>query len=538
MTASDGGQPQAAPRIERRGLFAFLALILLLLLVLVPYAPPAQPVPFRDQGVYLYTGQRLLAGAALYRDAWDHKAPVIHAINAIGQAITPGSAWGVWSLQALMLTAAVGLSLRVLRAAFGLTAAIVGVVAWVAGLSLVASGNMIQEYALLFQFASLSGFVAALGSPHPRAYGLLTGLMMALAFWSQPNLIALSAGIGVALLLAWLRGRSRQAEVALWLAAVGFLAFSLVLVALFALAGTLPDLWTAVFSYNALYGGGVWLDRVRSFQFGVGMLAPTGAPFIAFAGWAAALIALVSRRWSLRALHPLVVVVLVALPLEILLAVLSGRNYQHYFVSWLPSLAVLVAFAASLLLRGVRRQSVIVTPPAVWLVAMVAAILLLPALDWLQRLDTLGPTPATTAQLELVAYVRRETTPDDMLLVWGAQPVYNWLAERASPTRFSYQYALYTDGFQSAALFSEVVADLQRQPPALILDTSTNDGSIPPIDDSRRAQWLDRIAPLRRTNPQYRLYNFPPEMDALFDYVQTHYERVGSIGGVAVWRRR
>ena len=488
--------------------------------------------------MYLYAGQQLTRGARLYRDVWDHKAPVIHVINALGQLITPASAWGAWWTEATLLALAVGMSFVMLRRMAGFAPAIVGVAVWIVGFSELASGNMIQEYALAFQFAMLFCFSQVLGGRLPRLYGLLTGLAMALAFWSQPNLIALSAAILFYLAAAGWFGQARRAEIGLYLASIGFLGFTLAVVTLFALSGTLGDMWQAVFTYNALYSSASWSDRLASFSFGVRMLAPTGAPFMAFAAWGAVALAGVSRRLDLRRLHPLVAVAVLALPVEAILSILSGRQYQHYFVPWLPILAVLVAHTTAALLRGARKAGSAYGTPAVWTAALVAGIVVLPFFDWVDRVETSGPTSVTETTFRLVDFVQSETTPDEPVLVWGALPVLNWLTGRASPTRFAYQYALYTDGFQSPALFEEVLADLEWQLPALVLDTSGADGSVPPIDPERRAQWLERVEAQRSTNPQFRRYHFPPEMDILFDYILTHYERIGTIGGVGLLKRR
>ena len=55
----------------------------------------------------------------------------------------------------------------------------------------------------------------------------------------------------------------------------------------------------------------------------------TGLPLMATAAWLVSVIALVSRRVRFPELPPLVAVALIAFPIELFLASLSGRLYEH-----------------------------------------------------------------------------------------------------------------------------------------------------------------------------------------------------------------
>ena len=76
-----------------------LAIVSAVGITLLPAVPSLHPVPYRDSGVFLYVGQRILDGDMPYRDIWDHKPPGIHLVNAIGLAVAGGSMWGVWTIR-------------------------------------------------------------------------------------------------------------------------------------------------------------------------------------------------------------------------------------------------------------------------------------------------------------------------------------------------------------------------------------------------------------------------------------------------------
>ena len=121
--------------------------------------------------------------------------------------------------------------------------------------------------------------------------------------------------------------------------------------------------------------------------------------------------------------------------------------------------------------------------------------------------------------------------PHETVLVWGSHTEVLFLANRLSPTRFVYQYAaLETRGYASGARVDELVADLARSRPALIVDASADSFVTPPLD---RAGMGAYVSP----EPQYAVL---PETARVVDFVEANYERIGTIGGLGwpVWRIR
>lgn len=57
-----------------------------------------------DSGVFIYMGRVILNGGMPYRDAFDHKGPLLYLINALGIWLSP--AWGVWFMDftAILIT--------------------------------------------------------------------------------------------------------------------------------------------------------------------------------------------------------------------------------------------------------------------------------------------------------------------------------------------------------------------------------------------------------------------------------------------------
>src|SRR3989441_11278742 len=129
------------------------------------------------------------------------------------------------------------------------------------------------------------------------------------------------------------------------------------------------------------------------------------------------------------------------------------------------------------------------------------------------------------------AYTDPATTGTDAVLVWGSRAEVLVLAGRHSATRFVYQYAaLATRGYASPARIDEVLADLAREKPVLIIDASKDSFVTPPLDRAGFAAW---------TSPEPQ-YAWPPETSRIVDFVETNYERLGVLqqSGWTVWRLR
>jgi hypothetical protein len=72
---------------------------------------------------------------------------------------------------------------------------------------------------------------------------------------------------------------------------------------------------------------------------------------------------------------------------------------------------------------------------------------------------------------EVINYIQQHTTEHDYVLMWGDETSFNFTTKRRSPSRFSYQYPLYMDGYTSELMIEEFLQDINKNKPALIFDT-------------------------------------------------------------------
>ena len=490
----------------RVGVVAVALLVALSVGVLLPNHPAGRD-PAEDAGVFFYAAQRLLDGGAPYRDIWDHKPPGVYFVDAVGIALAGRT--GVWFVQVAFLVAAVLLGYRALRREFGATAAFVGSLAWLAALPRLfleyGQTSFVEFYALPLQFGALVLFTAPLTRGRALGIGALGGAALLL----KPTLIGVVVAIGVVALL----GLRRRAVGPLALIAVGVVVPLAIAVAWAVARGVLGAMVDQAVVYNSAYAAFAPLpERIDAVLSGLRLTLPSGLALVAAGAW---LYAVATRRFA----PTLLAVALVAFPLELALST-WGRGYHYYFMAWLPSMAILAAFVVGEVERVAPRR---IARPALTLA--VVAMCVFPALLVTRLALTTDAGRASSA----AAYLAANTRPDDTVLVWGSHTEVLFLAGRRSPTRYVYQYAaLATRGYATPARVDELLADLQRARPALILDASNESFVTPPLDLAGLRAWVSpeaQYAPL-------------PELERVVAFIVANYERAGAepATGWPLWR--
>lgn len=508
-----------------REVLLVLLLVLLLTAVLLPSMPSVRPFPGRDSGVFLYAGWRVLAGDVPYRDFWDHKPPAIFFVNALGLMIARGSQWGVWVLQFAALSIAALLGYALLRRALGPAEAVFGSAIWLLTLvSVLEWGNLTEEYALPCQFLALYASYDAQKKGRYSWQGYAIGISGALAFLLRPNLVGIWVAIVIHLLVDERRerwGTRFRALLTIFVAALGGLAL---VAAYFALRGGLPALLDCVFRFNMVYIGADpsagQVDHSGAAVAGLYNLSSTGMSIVALAGW----LTLLSRKLTIEQGERFpgeawFDTLIWALPIELLFVATSGRRYPHYYMAWLPVCSILATYFVAGMAAGLPLKAPTVGNVSLLCLGLAAA--LLPA-EHLRA--SLGELTQYYAAPQVVSYIERATKPDDYVLIWGAEAGVNFVTHRRSPTRFVYQYPLFTRGYETPSMVQEFLSDLQRHPPTLIVDTSPTNSEVP------------SLAVAGSGNSGQRAESLPPEMGAVFSYIAARYEPVpGEETGGGPW---
>ncbi len=286
------------------------------------------------------------------------------------------------------------------------------------------------------------------------------------------------------------------------------------------------DFTDAVLQYNRAYASADWPHRLASMADGFRLLARPATSCIAAAGWIVSLIILVRPGGKATdSLRPAACLAAFAVPAEVVLATLAGRDYPHYFASWLPAAALCTAVlvAAPSANRSAKK----------WLVnstqILVLVVLAVGSVGGGRKLRDQLLTPSADTRVEQTSnYLAKRTTRDERVLVWGAEATINFLTRRAAPTRFVYQYPLYTAGYTRDELVEEFLRDLQRTPPRFVVDTSaTNPIILSLVDCSTPRIGRPDLA-----------YSVPAGMEQVCRWIGNNYTPVDRIAEWTVLARR
>jgi hypothetical protein len=493
----------------------------------------------RDSGVFLYVGQQVLAGHIPYADAWDHKGPIIYYVDALGLALAGGSPFGVVALEWVALSVAALIGFAVIRRHFGAAVAWIATIGWLAAAPpALNGGNFTEEFALPLQFFSLRLIPKSERERAQTRRWLLVGASIALCFMLKPNLIGLPACVAAASWVGGLgSGKWRLVLASLGATLAGTTVTMLPVAAYFAARGAFGSMVDQVVRFNLAYSGATslsWVaawDRVNLVQVGLDTLAASPLPWTALLGWIVAIASLRFQPQKTTGQTALLAVAILDLPVELGLTWLSGRTYEHEFLTWLPVMTVLTAILLNVLIRSSHGDYLAqplrpMVPAALVALATVAAAL--PVLTWIGRLSDTPVVLSRSYQFystsQTVGTIPERANPSDEVLVWGAETSLNFLSGRRSPTRYAYQYPFYVAGYQSAAELDEFLRDLRANKPRLIVDTSATNFSIPPVEPGQRADWLSHRASLSEFHSQLL-----PQMATVFSYIQTHYVREAQV---------
>lgn len=501
----------------------------LILTIMLPNSPAFRPLTTGDAGAYLYSGQQILQGKILYRDIWDHKGPLVYYLNALGLFLGGGSRWGVWFIEWVFIVAASHVGGLFFRQAFGVIPALFASGVWLASLALVLDGgNLTEEYALLFQLLALYLFWEAQQRQNYGWTGFLIGVTAGLAFLLRPNLIGVHFAIVLYLLMT--RGVSSQLDRLVREIGVLVLGAATVLVPVllyFIYQGALNDLVDQLLRFNFAYSSAPMLERLKGVLMGMWVFSRSGASFVMLAGWVVGVGYLIGHRDNSSRNKALLAVAIIGWPLEMGFSSLSGGHPAHYYMAWLPVMAVLVGWFASYLLTLNE------TAGRTVLCSMLVGMLLLPAGVTVyqlvpprerQRCEDIGWFLYPSSHFfecrdnnqQAVEYIRSHTKSEDSVLIWGFAPSINFHAQRPAPSRYFYLYQLFMTSYRTDKMLTELLQDIRYNEPVLIIDAAAPFFRVPPLAEQVREKfWRRELA---------------AEEKELIAYINQHYNYTISIG--------
>jgi len=475
----------------------------------------------RDSGVFLYTGMVVSDGGMPYVDSWDHKGPLLAAIQAFAWTVG-GGIIGAPVLEGLALAVGLAVAGVIWSRWVGLWAVPAVGVTGVTYLAVFEGGNFTETWLFPVQIAAYSvvAHAALRVGREPSArlsalIGAVLGLALAVGLFTRMNNV-----LGLVVLAAVVFVVSRRRWVFAG-AAVTVVAVSGVALVLWLWSGdALRAAADQYLRYNLFYSSGAPLSERLSAFTTLAQILSSGA---VVAVSALVLVAWVARRRD-RDAAPSRVGILIALFLGVgvvdaVSQMVSGRPYPHYMVVAIAGFSVALVLAASALVpsftpgglvRALRGTNAVVVAVAIAVVALALSSSSAAAVSGLWIRASTGAFVAGSYQQQIIDRVVAETSPDDRVLVHGAETWILAAAGRLSPTPITYSFPVEQ---AYGGLPEQYFNDIASRPPALIVESPTSCGI------------SNRCLPEKDHFPQ---------LDA---FVTGSYQLEGEIEGFKFWRR-
>jgi hypothetical protein len=481
----------------------------------------------RDSGIFAYTGKVVADGGLPYVDAWDNKLPGVYYIDALAFTLFGANRWALWLIENMFLTLAALVLYGLLKqvGAYGDTPLHApsphmerrpGGEVWLGPLllilflrhpALVSDVNFTEPYALLPQITVFAAGYHFLRQPSYR-FALLIGTAAALALLIKQTTIAVALMFIPAVLISRhpiLKSPRRWLMIIIagGLGTLGLVAFYL------AANGILDDALQASFvdanQFHHWVGGSAWFGETIFTTLTATAFPLVFGPFLPFLiiGIAQAF----SLNKSLRAprlggsssVFPdqtadaaLAIWAALTFGLDVFLANITNRGYEHYYITPVPAAIILIMLSLPIIrqyaARGgfAARLGVTILRLEVILLFALVPIIASVGRFWMADWTLFGPE----RHKPLAVYVAEHTDPGDFVLVWGVDVVIHFQSGRNSPTAYHHGYPLIVPGDTARQRIAQVIADLNRRRPVMIVDTTRRDGDrIPPLDPAQRQQW-------------------------------------------------
>ena len=443
------------------------------LIALFPNNPANMTLPSRDSGVFLYIGWRFLNGDIPYRDVWDHKPPLIYFVDALGIALTSDSLWGVWFLQFICIFCTLFFIYKLLDREFGIYSALAGTITLTSGLlTILEKGNVTEEYALIFQALCFWLFVSAWRRDFPLRSSFWIGVLGGIAFNFKQTTVGIWITYGLFLLAIRIVQRKLPFRDLLSLLA-GWLVPSVILMLYLTSQGAFTEFWEQAFLYNFVYiGKHEGIRRlIPVFLKGFAYLQNGWVLYLSVIGWFAALgYVWLKRNQLFTEAHPLILISLVNLPIEVFFITISGRSILHYYLTPLPVMAILagtLVYTLPFLIGKIPARDVQKIQTGI--PGIVLILILLGQWGQVSYYPSYLRVLSDDDYAPVIDYVSHNTNEGDQVLLIGAESVVNFLARREAPTRYVYQYPLATLGRRP--MFEEYFHQILENKPVFIIDT-------------------------------------------------------------------
>lgn len=429
-----------------------------------PLAPYASGIPNLDSGVFIYCAKSILHGNLIYKDIFDHKGIFLYLIQIIGLKIHEDRFLGIWIMEVISLFLTSIILYKTVNLLLNRFIAFLSV--WLSLLFIInlteGGGNYTEEWALPYISIALYIFVIYFSKTRSLStFNLfILSVTFVLSFLLRPNQIAVWVGFGITISFDLIKNHRLHEFLRYLFLTVLFVSICISPFFIYATANNILDeAYYSIFKFNTSkyiqQDFIIILRKIFNEFSGNGVLGYYFTFFIIFT--------------FVHFKHHQHKELLIAIVLSLLLSIIScsiGRNHPHYFILYVPLLALVFGFGLKLIHDSLYYSK------KIFIVLLILVFCYNPLQkgkylikeNYSELLSEYYGSKAT--KYMIASKVKELTKNEDKILVIGSSCYIYLLSDRFASSKYFYSASILDINPEIRDLFCK---ELEYNPPKLIV---------------------------------------------------------------------
>lgn len=480
------------------GLFALIILIARCHLLSMPLE--------RDEGEYAYMAKLILDGHPPYTLACNMKLPGTYYLYAIIMKIFGATSQGIHIGLMVVSLMSMLLLFKITDKLIGKNAALITAITFgIIGTSWTILGQAAHatQFVSLFALFGLNSLLKNEGQETNTKFPyLLSGIYFSLAFiCKQSGIFFLPIGIVIIIYNDHIRRNIKEQVVNTLIRMIGFAIPIIIMNLYFLFWGDYESFKFWTIDFLSKYGNTVPISKApEMFLQGISIITNGYSREGYVILWAISILGIIALFLNQRIKRKRIIII--AILLFSFLSILPGYYFrQHYFITYLPAMAIAVGLFFDYIRIEIekRSQSTIYSklPLLIFLITISISIQSNAAYLFTQEniissknIYRLNPFAES---VEIGEYLNKNSSHDDKIAILGSEPEILFYADRYSATRHIYAYNWVEDQPYASEMQREAIKEIEINKPEYILYVNIDvSWLLRPNSDDQIFKWADK----------------------------------------------
>jgi len=437
------------------GAFAFL-------LLCSPLSPLSRIISTGDTSVYVYCAQQILEGKIMYKDIFDHKGPLLYAINIFGLIIGRGNTIGIWFFQIVSLLTSLFFIYKSIRLFYDRSIALIASLSSLFLFMMALSGgNLPDEYAVCFISIAMYYFFKLFGRDSiKKKYYLIIAICFGCVLLLKPNLTIMWVVGWFLHLIFLIKDKNVNALKTFFL--FSFLGVIIILIPFllyFYITDSFADFKFCYWDFNQAYSDPSIKNMFirltqRAYLYPIYRYCNAHIFLFSFL-----IIAVVNFKYFRN--KKLIAFIALTLILSIIVISLGQYLLVFYYLLLVPMLSFTFAMIYHFVQKNISYHSTLICCTLFLLINSLS-------LSVVYTLTKGNLTPNLSRQ-NIIPYVKKVTNPQDEIAIFGNSCWVYSLSERQSASKYIYTHPIIFTNKYGEQIFNKYYIDIETKKPKLII---------------------------------------------------------------------